>query len=136
MDLNEFKTDDGLEVDGVWVDLGDSDKTQLLIARIGNPQFNRVLRAKMKPFRNLIQRDKLPVETQETMLTETMADTILLDWKNLKLDGKVIKFSKAKALELMTSLKDFRELVTEIANSMETFRLDEEEEDTKNSKAS
>jgi hypothetical protein len=136
MDLNEYKTDENLELDGVWVDLGDTDKTQLLIARIGNPHFNRVLRAKMKPFRNLIQRDKLPVETQETMLTETMAETILLGWKNLKRDGKDVKYSQSVALKLMSELKDFRELVTEVANSMETFRIEEEEEDAKNSKAS
>ena len=136
MDLTEYETDSGLETDGVWVDIGDSDGTQLLIARIGNPSFNRALRAKMKPFRNLIQRDKLPAETQEKMLTEVMAEHTLLDWKNLKHKGKTVKYSKAKALSLMMDIKDFRELVTEIANSMETFRREELEEDSKNSKAS
>lgn len=136
MDLTEYETDSGLETDGVWVDIGDADGTQLLIARIGNPNFNRALRAKMKPFRNLIQRDKLPAETQEKMLTEVMAEHTLLDWKNLKHKGKVVKYSTAKALSLMIDIKDFRELVTEIANSMETFRREELEEDSKNSKAS
>jgi hypothetical protein len=136
MDLNEFETSESLELDGVWVDIGDKDGTQLLVARIGNSSFNNALRAKMKPFRNLIQRDKMPVESQEKIMTEVMSECILLDWKNLKYNGKVVKYSQKKALELLTSIKDFRELVTEIANSMETFRLQEEEEDVKNSKAS
>ena len=136
MDLTELETDESLEVEGVWVDLNDKDGTQLLVGRVGSSVFNSALRAKMKPFRNLIQRDKLPMETQEKLLTEVMAEYTLLGWKNLKHAGKQVKFSKAKALELLTGIKDFRELVTEIANSMETFRKEELEEDSKNSKAS
>lgn len=136
MDLKEFETDESLELDGVWVDIGDDDETQLLVARVGNPTFNRMIRQRMKPFKNLIQRDRLPASTQEKILTEVMAECILLDWKNLKHNGKTVKYSSATALKLMTSIKDFRELVTEIANSMETFMKEEEAEDTKNSKAS
>lgn len=136
MDLSQFETDRQLEADGVWVDIGDEDGTQLLIARIGNPNFNRLLRNRMKPHRNLLQRDALPIETQEKILNEVMSETILLGWKNLKYKGKKVNFSTDRALELISEIPDFRELVMEVANSMETFRIVEAEEDVKNSEAS
>lgn len=136
MDLSNFETDRELEVGGVWVDIGDEDGTQLLVARVGNQKFNTMLRAKMKPYRNMLQRDILPQETQEGLLTEVLGETVLLGWKNLKHNGKEVKYSAAKAKELLKGIPDFRELVLEIGNSMETFRVVEEEEDIKNSKAS
>jgi len=136
MDLSQFETDRQLETDGVWVDIGDEDGTQLLIARIGNPNYNRLMRAKLKPHKNLLQRDAMPLETQERMLNEVMSETVLLGWKNLKYKGKKVNYSTARALELITDIPDFRDLVLEIANSMETFRVVEVEEDVKNSEAS
>lgn len=136
MDLSTFETDRQLEVDGVWVDIGDEDETQLLIARIGNPNYNRLIRARLKPHKNLLQRDALPMEMQEKILNEVIAETVLLGWKNLKYKGKKINYSSDRALEMLNNISDFRELVMEIANSMETFRIVETEEDVKNSKAS
>lgn len=136
MDLTELETDLSLEEDGVWVDLGDKDGTQLLIARIGNPKFTRVLRQYLRPYRQLIQRDALAPEKQEAILTEVMSECILLGWKNLMYQGKKVNYSTKRALEMMTDIKDFRELVTEVANNMETFKAESEAEDAKNSKAS
>lgn len=136
MDLSTFETDRQLEVDGVWVDIGDEDGTQLLIARIGNPNYNRLIRARLKPHKNLLQRDAMPIEMQEKILNEVLAETVLLGWKNLMYKGKKINYSSARALEMINNISDFRELVMELANSMETFRVVEAEEDAKNSEAS
>ena len=133
MDLKSFETDKQLEVDGVWVDIGDDDGTQLLVARIGNDNYNRLIRTKLKPYRNLLQRNAMPEPTQEKILTEVLAETILLDWKNLKYNGKKVAYSPARACELLMGIPDFRELVMEIANSMETYRVIEKEADAKNS---
>ncbi len=136
MDLRDLETDRSLELDGVWVELGDDDGTQLLVARIGNPRYNARIRALMKPVTHLMKRDALPMEQQEGIVTKVMAETILLDWKNLKYKGKAVKYSTARALEMMEKIQDFRELVLEIANSMEAYRLEEQEDDQKNSRAS
>lgn len=135
MDLSVFETDKDLEVSGVWVDLDKGDGSALLIARIGNTRFNTAVRERMRPYRRMIQSGKMSEDTQEEILTEVMAETILLDWKNIKLNGKTLKYSPKQACDLMRKLPDFRELVTEIANSMDTFRKEEVEEDEKNSKA-
>jgi len=136
MDLSQLETDRTLEIEGVWVNLEDEDKTQLLVARIGNPTYNARIRAKMKPFTNMLKRDAMPMEQQEGIVTQVLSETILLGWKNLKYKGKVIKFTPARAFEIMEGIPDFREMVLEISNSMEAYRLVEQEDDSKNSKAS
>lgn len=137
MKISEFKTDENLEETGVWVDIdGTPDGTQLLVARLYNDNFNDLFDRKTKAHRSRIQRGKFPIAKQREIMRECMAETVLLDWKNLKDDaGKNIPYSRAKATEFL-ALRDFNELVTEIASTMETFRAEEKEKDTKNSEAS
>jgi hypothetical protein len=133
MDISEFETDLDLEKNGVWVDIGGG--AQLLVARIGNPQFQTLLRKKTKPVLRLINQNRLPDEALEEMMIETMAETVLLDWKGLTRNGENVPFSKANALKLLKK-RDFRTLVQEIANTQETFRAEAIEEDAGNSEAS
>ena len=136
MDLSNLETNINFEHDGVWVDLEDADKTLLLIARIGNPRYNSRMRARMKTQQYALKMKELSIEAQEAIVTEVISETVLLDWKNLKYKGKAIKYSPTRAFEIMTQIKDFRNLVVEIADDMETFKIVSQEEDSKNSKAS
>lgn len=131
MKISSFKTDTALEVNGVWVDIGEG--ASLLVARVNNPKFVKEYREKLRPYRHSMQKKKLASDVEQRLVIETSAKTILLDWKGLTDDeDNEIVYSVEKATELLTDLPDFRELVLEIANNMEAFRREEVDTDQKN----
>lgn len=134
MKISDFQTSKELEEKGTWVNVeGTPDGTQFLVARIGSDTFDNLLAKKLKPFKRLVQKDKMKKSQQNAIMNEVIVETVLLGWKNLfDDDGNEVAFSKEKALELL-KLKDFRELVVEIASTMEIFKAEEDEADEKNS---
>ena len=132
MDLHKrYGTDKNLEENGVWVELGDGG--EILVARTNNPAFSRFVRQRLKPYANQIPRKNLDREVQDRITLEGLAKYVLLDWKGIVIDGKTIKYSSEKALELLKKYPDFQEDVLDAAGSIETFRFVTEEEDRKNS---
>jgi len=135
MKISKLKTDSDLEVNGVWVDIGDG--AEILVARIENPRYKERLRTLGKQYRHTMTRGMLPIEVQEELLYQTASETILLDWKGITDDdGKNIKYSQKKAYELLKEVRDFRDIVFEISETMNAYQREVEEEDSKNSKAS
>lgn len=133
MDLKkEYGTNRKSEVDGVWEDFGGG--TTVLIARIGNENYQKVFRRISKPYQNAIRRGTLGNDKAEDLLIQAMADCIVLDWKGLKEDDKPVKFSKEECVRVLKEYKDFRDHVSELANSMEIFRQEMDSEAEKNSK--
>lgn len=127
----EFGTDTQKEIEGVWIDdFGEGLKIK--IARIGNPEYQKLFNRISKPHRKAIRRGTLKDETAEKLLIQAMAKGIVLDWKGLSEDGVEIPYSYENALRLLTDYKDFREQVTEVATEIEAFRTEDEEEAEKN----
>lgn len=126
MKISTFATDLDLEENGVWVDIGDGG--QLLVARMGNPRYLEVVRRISRPHKNRIRTKSINEELSDDILIQAMAEAILLDWKGLEDDkGKPIKYSKEAAYELMKGMRDFRNLVVEIASEQAAFRREENE---------
>lgn len=135
MKISRFATDLDLEESGVWIDIGDG--AQLKIARVGNPNYQKVIRRLRAPYRAQIRNKTLHEDLQDDLVIKAFAEAILLDWKGLEDDnGKAIKYSQENAYQLMKDLKDFRALVGEIALEGEAFRRAEEEAEGKSSKSS
>ena len=63
-----------------------------------------------------------------------MTECIILDWKGLEEDGKTVKYSKAECTRILKEYKDFRDHVSELANSMELFKNEMDAEAEKNLK--
>lgn len=127
MDIKELLTDQVKEEEGVWVDI-DID-AQIKVARLFNDRFTRMMAAARRPYGRKVEQD---TTLQEKLLVEVMAECILLDWKGLTEDGKELKFSKKRGLELMQQSRDFRNIVTQAATDAANFHADEVEEDAKN----
>lgn len=127
-----FKTDENLETAGVWQDLGDSIRVK--VARFNNTNHKRVMEGLMKPYQHMLRRGNLSEEIAEKILVQGMARTILLDWEGLEEDGKPIKYSMKNAERIMMEFKDFRDLVHNISQSMEIYKIQEDAETEKNSK--
>lgn len=128
MDIGKFKTDLNRELDGVWVDIGK--EARLKIARIGNPAYKETFRRLAKPYQRQIRTGTLSDEVAERILAQSLAESVLLDWEGLEENGKPLPYSKKAALDLLTNpqLKDFRDLVAELANESELFHQQDVDE--------
>jgi len=125
-----FGTNKESEIEGIWNDMGDG--IEVLVARIGNPEYQKAFQAISKPHRRAIRRGTLNDEVAEKLLVKAMAKTILLDWKGIEEDGAPIPYSYENAMRILMEYKDFRDYVSDIANEMEGYKDEEDEESEKN----
>ena len=126
-DVNDLKTNEDLEVGGVWRDLPKG--AALKIARWQNTEFTKVMRSKYKASRDLIDGDDdLADKVGTDILIEVMALTILKDVKNVGIDGKLItKYTPEVGMRLL-KVKDFREKVRAIADQADQYKDKKETE--------
>lgn len=125
-----YGTNKVLENEGVWVDLGDG--ASIKVARVGNKENTALVKRLTAPHKVAIRTNKLPDEIWEKITIEALASTILLDWKGLKEDGKVIAYSKENAVKLLTDYKDFRDQVSGLSSELALFQAEDEAAVTKN----
>lgn len=127
MDIFEsYATDEVAEVEGRWFPL--SKTAKVLVARTGNPNYLKSLRAKLKD--NQIDAEDTSDENEKlvaSLITETMAETILLGWKDLQYKGASLAYSRAAAKTLL-EVKGFRKRIQDIADKLESFRVRDEVE--------
>ena len=129
-----FGVDKAKSEDGTWVDLEEGIRVK--IARIGNLKYRKELEKLSRPRRRQIRRGTLSEEVAEQMLTEVMANTVLLDWEGIEENGKRLSYNPANAKRLLTEYPDFREMISDLAGEMETFKQEFDEESEKNSRKS
>lgn len=133
MDLKkEYGTDEKKEIEGVWFTDEFGGETSCLIARIGNKNYQKLFDRLSKPHRRALRKGNIDNELAEKILIKTMSQTILLDWKNMKEDGKPVKYSNQEAYRIMLQYRDFRDIVSDLANEMEAYRIAQDEEAVKN----
>jgi hypothetical protein len=125
-----FGTNKQAEIEGKWNDIGDG--IELLVARIGNPQYQKEFMRISKPHRRSLRRGTLNDEVAERLLIKVMAKNILLGWRGLKEDDVEIEYSYTEAVRVLTEYKDLRDIVSDIANEMDSFKDEDEEEGKKN----
>lgn len=127
MRISRFRTDRSAETNGVWVDAGEG--LHLLIARAGNPRFQDAMRRLGHPLLPQIKTGTISEETSEGVLCRALAETILLNWKNLQDDdGKDIPYSVEKATQLLLEVRDFRSIVIELSQNVNLFRNEQTRE--------
>jgi len=127
LDINEFKTDRQLEEEGVWVPV-DGAGAKIKVARINNPRYKKYFQRITKPYRRQIRSGNLSEDLAEKLLVDALANTILLDWEGLTKGGKKFPYTVDNARQLLSESPDFRDLVSDAAGEMESFRARELEE--------
>lgn len=115
-----FATDAELELEGVWHDVGDG--ARLKIARADNTNFKRKMKVLAHGRERIISLGMLSEEESETLLGESMACTILMDWAGIEDGGKSITFSVDAAAELLIEHAGFRDLVETLSMDFEHYR--------------
>jgi len=121
-----YGTDTNKETDGIWQDMGDG--IRMLIARVGNPKYQKLFQKLSKPHRKAIRRGNLKEDVAEKLMIECTAETILLGWEGVELDGKALPYNKANAIMILTDFKDLKEYVNDFANEMEAYMQEDAEE--------
>ncbi len=121
MKLSRFKTDAEKETGGVWYHVGAG--LEILVARTRNTKFRERIRELMRPHLRSIRKGRVELDVVEDMNRQAVAETVLLDWRNLENDdGTKIPYSKEKALEVLKKHPEFEEIVTECAGDIENYR--------------
>jgi len=126
-ELNSIRIDQKKCNNGIWVDYeGD---IKLLIARKPNPQYQDYLHELISNHPGEISKGN-----DKDITMQAVAKHILLGWKNLSDDGKPIKYSPKKALELLRdpSLRDLYEFILISAHDREAYRLEATVKQAKN----
>ena len=126
-DLSTFKTNEEKEVEGVWETLDTG--CEVKVARWGNARMNEYYQRFPRVVRQRIDSGQVSDDRSAEILAEVMANTILLDWKGMADEGKPLKYSADNAQMALFKYKDFRVVVTEIAQDFKLFH-DESVEDT------
>lgn len=121
-----FGTDKTKEQEGVIHEMGEGLKMR--IARIGNPKYQKRFQALSKPHRRALRRGTLSDEIAEKLLVQCLAETIVLDWEGLEEDGVEIEYSTENAVKILTDYPELRNYVNDIANEMEGYQADDDEE--------
>lgn len=93
MKLSSLRLSDH-QTKGIWFVYQEG--IEFLIARLGNREYTKYLRAIGKPHSAQIRHDVLDDEVLEGLSREAIAHTVLLDWKNVEDDnGQPLKYTPA-----------------------------------------
>ncbi len=131
MDIDKAFTDETLEREGAWVEYREGSRVKL--ARLGNPRFQRMYEAKMRPYRRLERQNKMDPELTTKLLCDCLAETVLLGWEGFDHQGKPVPYSTEGAKALLMRSMDFRDEITVLATEEENFKQAMDEESEKNS---
>jgi len=148
MSFNPFKafeTDLTAEEKGRVFDkeLGFGPGVTCTIARAGNRAYSRLLSAMWKANEETLKRGQADDATEEErkagddlafkLVGTALAKTVLLNWAGMTdRKGNPLPYSTEAAEELL-AIKDFRAVITRIAESHRSFLVQQEDENAKNS---
>lgn len=134
MEFKSFQTDESKENEGVWVPV--EKDVAIKIARAFNKHFVQRYRNLPRAVQKRIQDGTISSRRDEEVFCELLAETVVVDWKGFTDDGKLVPFSRDNAEKFLLKYKEFRAFAWELANDMALFKLEENEDDAKNSKRS
>ncbi len=131
MDLDKnYLTDKNAEINGIEQDFGDG--LFITIARIGNPEYKKYFQQLTKPYQKAIRRGNLSEELADKLLIDALSHKIVLGWRGAVRKKQEIPYSVENCIEMLTTYPDLKDQIQEIANDMQTFKMEDEEDLEKN----
>ena len=135
-DLKDFKKDEVKELDGVWAYFDVEETQGVLVARAFNDKFTRAFRKLPRGLQAAAKMQTISRGADKKVWYKLLSETVLLDWKGISDEGKVLKYSTEAAAAMMMKYKDFAAFVWEVAGEEHLYNEEQAEEDEKNSPAS
>lgn len=108
---------------GVWTTFEGS---QFKVASSTSTSFQRSLNRLQAPYRKKLDKGTLDPKISRQILCEAMAQSLLLDWKDVtNAKNEEVPFSKESAEQALLNNDDLREYLQEYATDLENFRQEE-----------
>ena len=123
--LSITPVDNSKAEDGTWTSYH---KVQLKIARAGNKEFKRIFAQLTRPHKRDMEKNRVDEDIMKSIICETLAKSILVDWKDFVIDKKPLKYSIDNATSLLNNDVDCREFVQEFSRDLDNFLKEELEE--------
>lgn len=130
-----FNTDRDLEEQGKWFKdvLGDKTGVDLKVRRMSSEAVVKFQQECVQQNRYRMKEGRFSDEVANEILIETLSGVVLVDWAGVTdEDGDTIPFSVEAAKKYITELRDFRLLVSALANNMDAYRRGVEADTSKN----
>lgn len=124
--LRSLRRDPKKVEDGVWAAFEAG--IEFRVARWGNPRFVAVYAEKMRPHQAAAQAGVLSEDVEGRIVAETVAETVLRDWKNVTDDaGAEIPYSVERGVETLLDpdYADVYDFVLRTAKNASLFRASE-----------
>ncbi len=131
MDIQQLKLDEKKSADGVWFESGIGD-IRIKVRRLGNTRYKEVFQRLIRPYRRQIDRNALPEEVAEQILSRALSSTVLVDWENLTDGGEPVECTPENAYKYLLEFEELRAAVQDCAGEREEFRVAQLEESAKN----
>lgn len=119
----QFKTDQNLEMGGVWFDV--TDKASFLIRRFGGLNSQRVKQAmalEYKPFARQVELGTMSADQERRILVKVFVDASLVDWRGVEIDGKEATYSKESAINLLMGLPELFDTLIKYASGADSYK--------------
>jgi hypothetical protein len=134
IDLFEaFATNTVAEEQGVETQISGLGDTVFKLARVGNPNYNRLLDQLYRKNKTVLESKGSAANAKsEAIMAEVYAKTILLGWQGTVMIRKVPTAYSYESALLLCGLKDLREKFASAAADFNTFKVVADKEDEKN----
>ena len=128
--LNAFASDVTAEENGIWKKIGDM---SFLLARVGNDSWKSEYKKLERQAYGAMARkkDKRDADTDVKLMLSCLAKTCVLDWKDVYLDGKAVKYSVDESVKILTDKRFHKlaELLLDLCMDEDAYLESEIQED-------
>ena len=122
--FSQFASDENLENNGAWQDIGGDSK--LLVARAGNRKYAKLLTKLVEKNKRVLDgNDDAADAKSDEIMVQVIAETLLLGWEGITYKGKELPYSIANA-KLVLGMKEFRKVVAKLAEDQDAYKVQEE----------
>jgi hypothetical protein len=138
---DQFKTDEDMEKDGIWVDYGNF-RVRVGYAGGANKKFAKEMEKLARPYRRAIATSNLPDETAEDIMRVAYARAIIKAWETKvddefesgieSPDGEMLEFNVENVHDTLKALPKLYADLQEQANSWALFKASLRDEAAKN----
>lgn len=119
-----FKTNDKLEKEGVWFDMGDGTKFRLRRFVGSNPNVKSAMAQLHKPHAKQIEMGTLPFEKEREIAIKLFLAVSLVDWDGIVIDDKPTPYDPKIALEFFKHLPDVFAQLMELCQKPDPYLED------------
>lgn len=114
-----------MEQRGKWFDY---DGARLLVASTNSTAYQERLNELQRPHLRAMRKGRFSNKLARKLAIEAMADTILLGWEGVELNGKPLEYSREAALKALTDYPKFADDVADFAGTEAAFEDEDDQE--------